>query len=129
MEKLCSTGVSSLIVASSDVLFSGGDVSKTMYFLGEGEMTYFTEEFIHSAEVNTEEFLPNQWACEMTLWSEWTTIGTLQARLDCELTLISEEQFGLSMLSDDIVRSEAAVFVSRYIKDLRRIGRDRLTDI
>lgn len=125
MRQVCHTAVSLLPLCSGDLIFTPGEVFDEPKFLIvlQGTLIY-NEEDPREREVQS-----GDWACEGTLWTQWTSHGTLQATSDCNLFLLDSHRFQKTACQFFSREVNPMSYGKCFVKRLNELPLEGITDV
>eukprot|EP00927_Polykrikos_kofoidii_P072515 TRINITY_DN6861_c0_g2_i2.p1 TRINITY_DN6861_c0_g2~~TRINITY_DN6861_c0_g2_i2.p1 ORF type:complete len:866 (-),score=142.76 TRINITY_DN6861_c0_g2_i2:81-2306(-) len=123
MRHISYTAVSSCCLSKGDVLFSREEVFQTpkMYFVCKGSLRYATDDSFEDISEGT-------WICEHHLWTEWSTVGTMQAREEILLLSLDAEQFQIASCQSTCLDFQPALYAQAFVERLNG-NLEELSDI
>eukprot|EP00927_Polykrikos_kofoidii_P044169 TRINITY_DN38210_c0_g1_i1.p1 TRINITY_DN38210_c0_g1~~TRINITY_DN38210_c0_g1_i1.p1 ORF type:complete len:833 (-),score=86.94 TRINITY_DN38210_c0_g1_i1:538-3036(-) len=124
MQKLSHTALTSIDMASDDVLFNDGEIAKAMYFCSRGRLEY----------VQTGKELKNvsvgQWVSEMVLWTPWEHKGQACSGIETCLLALDAAKFRAAVVQHKSGVLETGEYAVRIVDMLTAAsGDDMLSDL
>jgi len=122
---ICHIAVGMMDVHRGDLLFAAGEVplKPQMLFVCTGKLMYAFETKSSRDSVNstiveaTHTLVYSDWACEPSLWTNWTYQGSLAAKDDCRLMVLDGDNFqevaGNTRTGDLSISLYAAAYVTK----------------
>lgn len=96
VRQLCHEGITQLSLSSGDLLFTQGvDSGVHMYFIVGGKLAYTQADILDDIIVAQRRTLvgEGEWACEAVLWTDWAHCGSMRAKAECQLKLMTSDVF------------------------------------
>lgn len=132
LRKICHEVVSSLSISNGDLLFSQGVTNvQHMYFLTIGKLLYVQTEIKDDMFMGQKRsFLEvGDWACEAVLWTTWSHVGSMRAKSECKLSMLSSETFRNINLDFKAALPFASDYATRFVRQLNKLQHSELTDL
>lgn len=86
LEKFCVEAVGFIVLMQSDNLFLAGWTADRAYLILQGSCVYTQEPGTALVERRlASQVHERSWICEASLWTQWTTVGTVEAAKETEL--------------------------------------------
>lgn len=132
MRKVCHAAISSLSISNGDLLFSQGVTNvQHMYFLITGKLLYSQTQIrddIFAGRKRTS-VLVGDWACEAVLWTSWSHFGSMRAKTESQLMMLTSEVF--RTIASDFKSSLlfAGHYASSFVESLNTVPELELTDL
>lgn len=132
MRKVCHSAITSLSISKGDLLFSQGvNNAQHMYFLVVGKLLYVQTNvqddviFGHKrASVSL-----GDWACEAVLWTAWSHFGSMRAKTESQLLVLTSKDFR-SIASDfKALLPFASNYGTSFVRSLNRTASSELSDL
>jgi len=125
MKQVCHHAMSMGIVSTGDTVFQPGETPENprMYFVNHGRLVY------RPASGKELEVLPGGWACEAALWTNWTTLGTLEVTQDTRLYILDAAKFQSISASFEHVDFNPAEYAEEFVDLLNGGAGEELSDL
>jgi len=116
MQKLCHNATSTTYLSMDDVLFSTGEVARSMSFCGAGRFQY-----AHTAPDGVESATSvsqGQWVCEIVLWAPWQHRGQLRSSAESSIISLDAEIFHNVVLGSQAALFETSCYAVEAVRTL-----------
>jgi len=110
MDKVCTSALSIVELARTEVVFHPGDPSNEFFICVAGQLDYYAHDHVLGCDVDVLsgdaehevcKITKGDWAAEVTLWTPWTHVGELVAGTECQLVSINAIRFGECLQQSD----------------------------
>mmetsp|Transcript_137111 Transcript_137111/g.250047 ORF Transcript_137111/g.250047 Transcript_137111/m.250047 type:complete len:708 (+) Transcript_137111:184-2307(+) len=127
MTRLAATGMTRTMYADGDTLFFENDSAKYMMFISAGELEYTRKS--GPGGVTATETLVQGCIAEAIVWTEWTHVGELNAKSECEVIKLDPTMFASVMRTSPALYSQMSFYAEVFLAWLNSTTPEDLSDI
>lgn len=132
MRIVCHEAISQLSLSYGDLLFSQGvDNVRHMYFLVSGKMLYSQVEIkgdMVTGQTRTT-VTEGEWACEPVLWTYWGHQGSMRAKAESQLAILTAEVFQKHADNFKSSITYAQIYGNVFLSWMNKLESEELSDL
>jgi len=114
---ICFSGVSWQTARPGEEIFEPGVNVPYAYYIIEGAILY---KIGVGGGVDNDQYGPKTWACEMTLWIAWETVGRMEATRATQIMMLQQDKFWKMLDDRPEVRLVCAEYATVYAGAIKK---------